>query len=79
MATKIVSKFKKGDRVVVVNKESWCDGCHGTVKGVWRLEGVGLLVKTPYYLVHLDDSPSPVVQESFIYETELEGEANEKA
>ena len=35
MATRIISKFKKGDRVVVVNKESWCDGCHGTVKGVW--------------------------------------------
>lgn len=74
MATKIVSKFKKGDRVVVVNKESWCDGCHGTVKGVWRLEG-----KTPYYLVHLDESPAPMVPDSFIYETELEGEANGKA
>jgi hypothetical protein len=69
MDAEVVTKFKKGDRVVVVDEDSWCNGCHGTVKGVWSLpKGM------PYYLVHLDESPSPVIQNAYIYEPDLKKE-----
>lgn len=69
MDVEVITKFKKGDRVVVVDEDSWCNGCHGTVKGVWSLPK-----GTPYYLVHLDESPSPVIQNAYIYEPELKKE-----
>ena len=69
MDVEVITKFKKGDRVLVVDEESWCNGCHGTVKGVWSLPK-----GTPYYLVHLDESPSPVIQNAYIYEPELKKE-----
>ena len=69
MDAEVVTKFKKGDRVVVVDEDSWCNGCHGTVKGVWSLPK-----GTPYYLVHLDESPSPVIKNAYIYEPELKEE-----
>ena len=69
MDAEIVTKFKKGDRVVVVDENSWCNECHGTVKGIWSLPK-----GTPYYLVHLDESPSPVIQNAYIYEPELKKE-----
>ena len=69
MEVEIFTKFHKGDRVIVANEESWCNGCHGIVKGVWALPK-----GTPYYLVNLDESPSPVLKNAYIYEPDLKKE-----
>lgn len=77
MAVEIVGKFRKGDRVVVVATEEdpdyWCAGCHGTVRGIFPMGN-----RPPIYLVKLDDSPSPMIKDSWIYESELEKEPEEK-
>lgn len=73
MAIEIVGKFKKGDRVVVIAGEEdpdyWCRGCHGTVNGLFPRAG-----KPPMYLIRLDESPSPMIKDSWVYENELEKE-----
>lgn len=69
MAIEILGKFKKGDRVVVVNEESWCKGCHGTISGVFPI-----MKSSPMYLVRLDKSPNPILKSSWIYEAGLEKE-----
>lgn len=69
LEVEIFTKFHKGDRVIVANEESWCNGCHGIVKGVWALPK-----GTPYYLVNLDESPSPVLKNAYIYEPDLKKE-----
>lgn len=66
MENEIISKFKKGDRVLVEDEESWCNGCTGTVKGVWWLPK-----GSPYYLVSLDESPSAYIRDTYIYERSL--------
>ena len=65
-------KFKVGDRIVVTSTERWCYGCHGTVKGAWKLPK-----GSPYYLITLDDSPSAYIGDSWVYEFDLEAEEKE--
>ena len=67
MSNEVPAKFRKGDRVVVNNPETWCDGCHGVVKGVFHMN-------PPCYLVRLDESPSSSIRESFVYENYLKFE-----
>lgn len=69
MAIEILGKFKKGDRVVVTEEESWCKGCHGTVGGVFPI-----MKRPPVYLIRLDKSPNPMIKSSWIYEAGLEKE-----
>lgn len=60
-------KYDIGDRVLVTNKERWCVGCTGIVKGAW-----GLPKHAPYYLIHLEDSPSPYIKDTYVYEEDIE-------
>lgn len=69
MAIDIVGKFAKGDRVVVIDNESWCKGCHGTIGGVFPIAK-----RPPMYLVKLDKSPEPMLKSAWIYEAGLEKE-----
>lgn len=66
-------KFQHGDRVIVDKKESWCDGCVGTVECGWEVTK-----ENNCYLVRLDKSPNPYIQSTYVYEDALkkyEGES----
>ena len=72
MATEIVGKFKKGDRVVIAasredSPTKWYDGCEGTVKGIWVIGSQVI----PDYLVSLKDSPSAYIRDIFVSENDL--------
>lgn len=74
MASEVVGKFKKGDRVVIRARtsgtEEWCDGCHGVVKGIWATGTKPI----PDYLVSLEDSPSAYIRDVFVHENDLRAE-----
>ena len=69
MGNEVKSRFKAGDRIVVIGEEEWCHGCHGVVKGVCALpKGM------PYYLIGLDESPCAYIRDSWVYENVLDKE-----
>ena len=72
MANEQITKFKKDDRIVVDDPNSWCNECHGTVDGVFYIPP-----NSPFYLVSLDKSPSPYISKTYVYENLLKKEEEE--
>lgn len=69
MTNEQMTKFRKGDRVIVENLGEWCDGCHGIVKGIFWIPP-----NPVFYLVKLDESPYPAIQTTYLYEESLKKE-----
>ena len=62
----LLTKFKKGERVVIKDPETWCNECHGFVKGIFHIPP-----NSPFYLIELDKSPSPHIKTTYVYENQL--------